>query len=281
MGLITWTIIIALVFIGIVSGIRIVRPTERAVIETLGKYSKFGSKGFNWIVPILQRMIQVNITERMVDIDPQEIITKDNLNAEVDLVVFYKIQDDEDSVKKALYNAYDVESQIVTLAQTTARNVIGDMVFRDVNSKRNELNSKLAKTMDNETDNWGVKIVRVELKEIVPPKDVQETMNKVIKAENEKEAATDFATAVETRADGERRAKIKEAEGAKQSSILVAEGQAKAFELINKSFVGNAILLKKLDVTLGSLKDNSKIILTDKGISPQIILGDIPVKSKD
>lgn len=272
-------------------GIRIVRPTERAVVETLGKYSHFGSSGFNWIIPLFQRMIQINVTERMMDIEPQEIITKDNLNAEVDLVVFYKVKEDEESIKRALYNAYDVESQIVTLAQTTARNVIGGMVFRDVNSKRNDLNKMLGETMDKETDDWGVKIVRVELKEITPPKDVQETMNKVIKAENEKEAAIDFATAVETRADGERRAKIKEAdgtrqssilvaEGTKQSSILVAEGQAKAFELVNKSFTGNSQLLKKLDVTRESLKDNAKIIITKEGINPQLILGDIPMKSK-
>ena len=271
------------------AGIRIVRPTERAVKETLGKYAGFGKSGFNWIIPIFQRMIQVNVTERMTDIEPQEIITKDNLNASVDLVVFYKIRNDEANIKKALYNVNNVAAQIVTLAQTTARNVIGDMVFRDVNSKRNELNKKLADSMDRETDDWGVQIVRVELKEITPPEDVQNTMNKVIKAENEKEAAIDFATAAETQADGKRRAAIKEAEGlrqasilsaegSKQASILVAEGQAKAFELIDKAFKGNAQLLKKLDVTQNSLKDNSKIILTEKGISPQLIIGKLDME---
>jgi regulator of protease activity HflC (stomatin/prohibitin superfamily) len=262
----------------LLTGVRIVRPTERAVVETLGKYSHFGKKGFNWIVPIFQRMIQMNVTERMVDIEPQEIITKDNLNAEVDLVVFFKVREDEQNIKSALYNAYDVTSQIVTLAQTTARNVIGDMAFKDVNSKRNELNKKLAAAMDKETDNWGVKIVRVELKEITPPKDVQDTMNQVIKAENEKEAATDFATARETEADGFRRAEIKKAEGEKQAAILRAQGQAQAFDLINKAFTGNAQTLKRLEVTQASLENNAKIIISEKGISPQIILGDIPVK---
>ena len=279
--MLTILIISGIVVFFFLCGIRVVRPTERAVIETLGKYSNFGKSGFNWIVPLFQRMIQINVTERMMDIEPQEIITKDNLNAEVDLVVFYRVREDEVNIKRALYNAYDVESQIVTLAKTSARNVIGDMMFRDVNSKRHELNKKLATTMDEETDNWGVKIVRVELKEITPPKDVQDTMNKVIKAENEKEAAVDFATAVETRADGEKRAKIKEAEGERQSNILKAEGQAKAFKLINESFKGNAQVLKKLDVTLASLKDNSKIILTEKGINPSLIIGDLPFKSKE
>ena len=125
--------------------------------------------------------------------------------------------------------------------------------------------------------------------EITPPEDVQNTMNKVIKAENEKEAAIDSATAAETQADGKRRAAIKEAEGlrqasilsaegSKQASILVAEGQAKAFELIDKAFKGNAQLLKKLDVTQNSLKDNSKIILTEKGISPQLIIGKLDME---
>lgn len=261
------------------AGIRIVRPTERAVIETLGKYSGFGKRGFNWIWLIFQRMIQINVTEQMSDIESQEMITKDNLNAACDLVVFYRVNDDEESIKNALYNVNDVEGQIKTLARTTARNVIGTMIFTDVNSKRNELNKNIADTLKIETKSWGVRIVRVELKEITPPKTVQDTMNRVIQAENEKDAAVNFAKAKETEADGFRMAKVKEAEGIKSYSILVAEGQAKAFELINKSFVGNAQLLKKLDVTQNALKDNAKIILTEKGITPNLIIGDI-LKSK-
>lgn len=271
-------IILFVVVIFALSGVRIVRPIERAAIETLGKYSKFGKQGFNWIIPIFQRMIKVNITERMADVEPLDMITKDNLNANVDLVVYYKVKPDENNVKKSLYNVDDVEAQIISLAQTTARNEIGDMVFRDVNSKRNTLNLSLAKTLDKQSDDWGIQVVRVELKEITPPKDVQETMNRVIKAENEKDAAKDFATAEETKADGDRRAKIKRAEGDKQSSILKAEGQAKAFKLIEESFKDRAELLRRLEVTENSLKDNSKIVLTEKGITPQIIMDSIPIK---
>jgi len=206
------------------------------------------------------------------------MITKDNLNAKVDLVVYYKVKPTGEDVKKAFYNVDNVEAQIISLAQTTARNCIGDMVFRDVNSQRNKLNLELAKILDNESDAWGIQIVRVELKEITPPRDVQETMNRVIKAENEKDAAIDFATAEETRADGIKRAKIKEAEGQKQASVLVAEGQAKAFKMINESFKGNAKELKKLEVTENSLKRNSKIILTEKGINPSLIIGNLPIE---
>jgi regulator of protease activity HflC (stomatin/prohibitin superfamily) len=264
MDIIGYTLL-GLLGLTILSGIRIIRPTERGVRETLGKYTGYTEAGFNYVIPFFQRIHRINVTENMVNVEPQDIITKDNLNAKVDLVVFYRILEDEKNVKNAFYNVNDVEGQIVTLAQTTARNVIGSMVFRDVNSKRNELNANLAKVIDKQTTDWGVKIVRVELKEIAPPRDVQETMNKVIKAENEKESAIDFATARETEADGIKRAKIKEAEGQKQFSILVAEGQAKAFDLVNKSFKGNAQKLKQLEVTENSLKNGSKIVLGQNG----------------
>jgi regulator of protease activity HflC (stomatin/prohibitin superfamily) len=268
-------VVIGLTFL---SGIRIVRPTERGVIETLGKYSRFAKSGFNWIIPIVQSMTQVNTTERMVEVDSQEIITEDKLNATVDLVVYFKVKKDEESVKNSIYEVNNFKDQIVILAQTTARNVIGEMLFKDVNSKRKELNQKLQKILSEETSSWGVDILRVELKEIIPPKDVQDVMNKVIKAENEKRSAIDFATAEETKADGIKRAKVKEAEGEKQSQILKAEGQAKAFDLINKAFTGNAQILKKLEVTQASLENNSKIILSKDGITPQLIIGELPLK---
>jgi regulator of protease activity HflC (stomatin/prohibitin superfamily) len=271
-GLVYLIVGIALV-IFFLAGIRIVRPNEKAVVETLGKYSHFANLGFNWIFPVIQDCYIVNTTERMSQIETQEIITEDKLNAMVDLVVFHKVKKDEASVKASLYEVDDYKRQIVTLAQTTARNVIGGMLFKDVNAKRNELNKKLAEIMSKETKSWGVEIVRVELKEIIPPKDVQMTMNKVLIAENEKRSSIDFATAKETVADGERRAEIKKAEGEKQATILKAEGQAKAFKMINDSFKGNAIKLKNLEVTQASLQNNSKIIVTEKGISPQLIIG--------
>jgi regulator of protease activity HflC (stomatin/prohibitin superfamily) len=247
-------------------GIRIVRPVERGVIETFGKYSRFVTPGFNWIIPIIQRMITVNITEMMKDIQPQDIITKDNLNARVDLITYYKVRATEENVKKSLYNVSDYENQIVSLAQTTARNVIGEMIFEDVNNKRNILNEKLREVMDTETDAWGIEIVRVELKEITPPEGVQKAMNQVVVAARTKDAAVDYATAEETKADGTKRAEIKKAEGIKQGRILVAEGKAQAIEKVNTSankyFKGNAKDLKKLEV-METFKDNSKIILGD------------------
>jgi regulator of protease activity HflC (stomatin/prohibitin superfamily) len=271
-------VVVGVIGLFLLSGIRIIRPTHRGVIETLGKYRGYREAGFTWIIPMIQRFVNINITEKLADVEPLDMITKDNLNARVDLQVYYKIKPTEENIKKALYNVNDVSEQIVALAQTSARNIIGYMMFKDVNSKRDSLNQDLYKILDKETKDWGIQIVRVELKEITPPKDVQETMNRVIKAENLKDAAKDEAEAKETTADGDRRASIKIAEGKKQASILEAEGKAKAFNLINNSFKGNAQLDKKLDVTRDSLKDNSKIILTEKGINPQLLIGELPIK---
>ena len=246
-------------------GIRIIRPTERGLIERLGKYHRFAHPGFHWIMPVIERMYMINITEQMVNAESQEIITNDNLNASVDAQVYFKVKDDEESVKGSQYHVNNYKWQIVNLARTTLRNIIGTLTLKSANSERGKINSELHKTLLLETQNWGIEIVRTELKEIDPPKDVQETMNKVVKAENEKIAAIDFATAAETVADGVKRAKIKEAEGFKQSKILHAEGEAEAIKLVNeaadKYFIGNAQLLRKLEALEVSLEKNAKIVI--------------------
>ncbi len=274
--------IVAVIFF--LSGIRIVQPTYRGVIERLGKYNRFLGVGFNWIIPFIEHSKYRNITERMTNIASQEIITKDNLNAKVELVVYHKVKNDEDSVKKSYYEVEDYKSQIIMLAQTTARNVIGNMKFTEVNSQRAMLNKLLAETIDKEIENWGLKVVRVELKDITPPQAVQETMNNIIQAQNAKDAAIDFATAVETKADGARRAAIKEADGIKQANILRAEGEAQAIQLVNeaaeKYFIGNAQKLRQIEMVEKSLKDNAKIVITKDGINPNILIGDLPVGIK-
>lgn len=260
----TLYIIAAVIFI-FFSGIKIVRPTQRGLLERLGKYRKFAQPGFHWIIPVIDRMFLVNITEQMVDAEPQEIITNDNLNASVDAMVYYKVLEEEENVKNSQYHVYDYKLQIVNLARTTLRNIIGTLTLKSANSERNKINSEFHRTLSDETKNWGITIVRTELKQIDPPKDVQETMNKVVKAENEKIAAIDYATAAETVADGVKRGKIKEAEGFKQSKILHAEGEAEAIKLVNeaadKYFTGNAQLLKKLETVEASLKSNAKIVI--------------------
>jgi regulator of protease activity HflC (stomatin/prohibitin superfamily) len=283
----TYFYLLILVVLIFFAGIRIVRPTQRGLIERLGKYHNFASAGFHWIIPVIDKMYLVNVTEQMVDAEPQEIITNDNLNARVDAQVYFRVKAEEEFVKGSIYNVNNYKYQIVNLARTTLRNIIGTLTLKSANSERGKINAELYRTLHTETQNWGIEIVRTELKEIDPPKDVQETMNKVVKAENEKIAAIDFATAAETVADGTKRAKIKEAEGFKQSKILHAEGEAEAIKLVNeaadKYFVGNAQMLRKLEAMETSLQQNTKIVIPT-GSELVNIIGDmagiIPLERK-
>jgi regulator of protease activity HflC (stomatin/prohibitin superfamily) len=278
-------IIAGAVFFLFFAGVRIVRPTHRGLIERLGKYNRFAGPGFNWIIPGIDSMYQVNVTEKMINAEPQEIITNDNLNAKVDAQVYFKINNDENSVKNSQYNVNNIEYQIVNLARTTLRNIIGTMTLKSANSERGKINKELHGTLLEETASWGIQIIRTELKEIDPPKDVQETMNKIVKAENEKIAAVDYATAAETKADGEKRAEIRRAEGVKQGQILRAEGEAQAIALVNeaaeKFFIGNAQVLRKIQAVETSLRDNAKIVVP-AGSDLVNVLGEmagiIPVK---
>lgn len=269
-------------------GLKMVRPTHRAAIERLSRYHRFMKSGITWIIPLVDRIYPVNVTEQMANADQQEIITKDNLNAFVDVQIYFKVKEHEESVKAALYNVNDYRLQIISLSRTTLRNVIGNKEFSQVNNNRTELNKEILQSIQQQTQNWGLEIVRCELKEIQPPADVQETMNTVLKAQNEKQAAIDFATARETVADGEKRAAIKQAEGQMQSTVLKAEGEAQAIlkvaearskeiQIINeaaqKYFVGNAQILKQLEVSETALKDNSKFVIADKGTNPVIVFG--------
>jgi regulator of protease activity HflC (stomatin/prohibitin superfamily) len=262
-----WWLIITAIFCIILffSGIRIVRPTTRGLIERLGKYIRFAEPGFHWVVPVIEKMYRINITDQMVDAQPQEIITNDNLNARVDAQVYFKVKPDEENVKNSQYNVNDYQWQIVNLARTTLRNIIGTMTLKSANSERSKINTELLLTLSKESEKWGLEVVRTELKEIDPPKDVQETMNKVVKAENEKIAAIDFATATETAADGQKRAEIKKAEGIKQARILEADGEAQAIKLVNEAanqyFIGNAQLLRRIQMTEEAMKNNAKIVV--------------------
>lgn len=243
------------------SGVKILRPVEVGIVEFLGRYSKTASAGFNWIIPFLSKMYRINITERRVDIDPQSIITKDKLNAIVDGVVYYKVEE----AQKAIYNVNDFETSVPSLAKTTLRAVIGKMTLTEANENRDQINEEVEKILSKEVSKWGITVVRVELQRIEPPDDVQEAMNQVVKAENEKIAALDLATAIETKADGERRAEIKKAEGIAAAIRLKADADGDAIKIVNVAaeeyFTGNAQLLKKLETVAEALKNNTKIIV--------------------
>jgi regulator of protease activity HflC (stomatin/prohibitin superfamily) len=272
-------IIVPIVIILLIMSLRTVRPTDRGLIERFGKYNRFAQPGLHLILPFgIERLVRVNITEMMVSSEKREIITADSLNASVDSNVYFKVKPEEENVKRSVYGVFNYREQIVALAKTTLRNIIGTMTLKEANSERNKINKELYGQLAKETSNWGIEIVRTELKEIEPPQAVQEVMNSVVVANNQKVAAQDFATAVETKADGERRAAIKVAEGAKQAQILRAEGEALAIKLVNEAanqyFVGNAQMLRRLETVERSLSSNAKIVLPI-GESLVNVIGDL------
>jgi regulator of protease activity HflC (stomatin/prohibitin superfamily) len=280
-------VIVVVVIVLMLLGIRIIRPTHRGLVERLGKYNRYCDPGLHIIIPIIERLFQVDVREVLVEAQPQTIINNDNLNAKVDAQVYLKVKADEEDVKASQYNVTNYEFQIVNLARTTLRNIIGTLTLKSANSERGRINEELRTTLKTETASWGIEILRTELKEIDPPQDVQETMNKVVKAENEKIAAVDFATATETQADGQRRAEIKKAEGIKQAKILAAEGEAQAIKLVNEAaeqyFVGNAQVLRKLETVEKAFWQNAKIIVPANGELVNVVgdlagIAPVPVK---
>ena len=257
-----WVIIpsiIVVVFLMI--GIRFVRPVDSVLVERFGKFVKKLNPGFNFIIPIIESAIYVNMTENMVDVPPQTVITRDKLNVEVDAVVYYRVAD----ANKAIYNIKDYKGQLISLARTTLRALLGKMTLSEANENRKEINAALEESLDKETVNYGVYVLRVEIQKIEPPRDIVEAMNGVFKAEQFKIAAKEQALALQEKAEGEKQAKIKEAEGMRQQDILIAEGKSRAIQLVNeaaeKYFKGGAIFLKQLEVAQATLQQNTKLIV--------------------
>ena len=278
-------IMVVVLILVLLIGIRIVRPTHQGLIERFGKYQRTAIAGFNYIIPIIDRMVYVNITEQMVDVARQTVITKDKLNAEVDALVYYQIVD----AKASAYNVDNHRTQLTSLARTTLRAVIGKMTLTEANENRNEINTQVEAILSKETKSYGVNVLRVEIQSIDPPHDVQMAMNEVVKAEQKKIAANDIANALEIESDGKRRALIKEAEGFREAQILkaqgeasaivtVAEAEAEAIKKVSESsrtyFREGAVDYKKLETTEASLRNNSKIII-DGNSSLVNVIGDL------
>ena len=266
-----WVIIIILVLavILLAKSATIVHQAERGLVERFGRYKETLDPGLKFIVPFMDTLrYRVDMRETVLDIDPQPVITKDNVTVTVDAVVYYYVTEAK-AVKYEVANFYNAVSK---LAQTNLRNVIGEMTLDESLTSRERINTALQGTLDEATDKWGVKITRVEVKEIEPPRDISDAMSKQMKAEREKRATILEAEAYREKqileAEGDRQNAILVAEGDRQSAILRAEGEAKAIENVSKAadtfFVGNAQLLKQLEVTQASLQDNTKLVLSDQ-----------------
>src|SRR5664279_2951068 len=183
-------IIVPLVVImyAVISSLRIVRPTEKGLVERFGKYQRFVEGGITLLVPFVDRIIKVNVTERMTPVQRQDVITKDKVFMGVDAVVFYRIKPDEVSVKASQYNVASFAAQIDTLARTVLRDIIGGMDMTVANTSRPVINVSLKTALDEQTERWGIEIVRAEIKDLEPPRELIISMESVLKADNDRQA---------------------------------------------------------------------------------------------
>jgi regulator of protease activity HflC (stomatin/prohibitin superfamily) len=217
-------IIAFVIFIIAATGLKIIRPWQKGLVERLGKYQRTAEAGLTLIIPFMERLIKIDMREQVVDVPPQSVITKDNVVVEVDAVVYYEVTDPV----KVTYNVANFYAAATKLAQTNLRNLVGDLALDESLTSREVINTKLRQILDDATDKWGTKVTRVELQRIEPPVDVTDAMHRQMKAERD------------------RRAMILEAEGSKRSAILKAEGEAEAIKK-----VADANKYEKLTVAKG------------------------------
>ena len=276
--LVVWGVVLVVLFIFIANTVRIVQQYEKGLIETLGKYSRTVGAGVTIVIPIFQSLKKIDMREQVMDVAPQNVITKDNVTVTVDAIIYFQITDPV----RVVYNVANFAMAALKLAQTNLRNVIGDMELDSTLTSREKINNQLRAVMDEATDKWGVKITRVEIQKIDPPRDITESMSKQMKAEREKRAnileAEGFRQSAILKAEGEKQAVILESEAKKQKSILEAEGQAEAikrvadaqkyeidtvYTAIHQGNPTNDLLAIKYMETLGKVADGkaSKIFL--------------------
>jgi regulator of protease activity HflC (stomatin/prohibitin superfamily) len=257
-----------------------IHQAEKGIVEKWGKFKAVWDPGIHALMPFRDVLVtRVDMRENVIDVPPQGVITKDNVTVEVDAIIYYYVVDPK-AVRYEVANFSYATSQ---LAQTNLRNLIGDMSLDETLTSRERINAALRNTLDEATDRWGVKVTRVELKRIDPPADIAEAMSKQMKAEREKRATILSAEGYREKqileaegdrqhailvAEGEKQKAILTAEGERQAAILRAEGEAEAIQKVSTAadrfFVGNAQLMKQLEVTQASLANNTKIVVSDQ-----------------
>lgn len=274
----TIAIIVVVLLVLLFATIKIVPQTQAHVVETLGKYSRTLTAGINILIPFLDRVVKkVNLKEQIGDFPPQPVITKDNVTMQIDTAVYFKVTNPQ------LF-AYGVENPMEALgllASTTVRNIVGGMDLDDTLTSREKINSSMLVILDEATDQWGIKVTRVEIKNIMPPHDIQEAMDKQMKAEREKRRtlleAQAHREASITRAEGDKQADILKAEAERDAAIARAAGQAESIRLVYEAEANglrmladsgineNVILLKKIEAlkALGDGNATKIVVPTD------------------
>jgi regulator of protease activity HflC (stomatin/prohibitin superfamily) len=265
-------VVAAVVLVLLSLSIKKVNQYEKGLVERFNAYEKTVEPGLRFITPFVERIFRVNMREQVIDVPPQEIITEDNVVVTIDAVIYYQVVD----AKRALYEIEDFELAIVKLAQTTLRNIVGEMSLDVCLTSREKINVELRSVLDQATDKWGTKVNRIELQRIDPPSDIQTAMHKQKTAEQERRQLRLLATGRKEAAAQEKEGAILKAQGEKVAAILKAEGEAKAVELVaeaqakaiksvseaaNEYFKENAQLNKKLDVIRDTFSQQTKIVV--------------------
>jgi len=257
------------------------KPHERGIQETLGKYTKFIQPGLGFQIPIVHVIRVRDIREHTMDIPPQAVITKDNVEIMVDGVMWVRPASDEESIKRTFYNIDNWNRAVVQLAMTNLRQEFGDLTLDESLVARERIAHNLEAVLNAFAEEWGLKVSKVEIMLIDPPEDIKRAMHKQKTAEQERRAMRLLATGEFEAAEQQKLATIQRAEGEREAAIKVAEGKAQAIRLVNEAaqqyFRGNAQVLKQMEMTETALRDNAKIVITEEGISPTLLLGSLPV----
>jgi regulator of protease activity HflC (stomatin/prohibitin superfamily) len=268
-GIIVLIIVLVIAVVLLAKSVTIVHQAQRGIVERFGKYKETLEPGLRFLIPFMDSLVsRIDMRETVIDIPPQQVITNDNVTVTIDAVIYYYVTD----AQAVRYEVANFFAAVSKLAQTNVRNVVGEMALDESLSSRERINATLTETLDDATDKWGVKVTRVEVKEIEPPHDISDAMSKQMKAEREKRATILEAEAYRQKqileAEGDKQNAILVAEGDRQAAILRAEGEAQAIENVSKAadtfFIGNAQLLKQLQVTQASLEENSKLVISDQ-----------------
>ena len=261
-------LLVVLVFIALIAlarAARVVAQYEKGLVLRLGRYRATVDSGLTFLVPVVEDMIEVDMRERVINVEPQKVITKDNVSVTVDAVIYYRIIDPVKATFEVQHFAYAA----TTLAQTNLRNLIGDKSLDETLTARDTINANLRLVLDEATNTWGVKVTRVEVQKIDPPADITEAMSRQMKAERDKRANILEAEGVKQaqilQAEGVRQAEILKAEGDAQAKVLRATADARAIELVSNAaeqfFKDRAEVSKKLDVLNTVLAGQTKFIV--------------------
>ncbi len=269
-------IILAVIILAIIfANIRIVPQATEYVIEFLGKYKTTWGAGIHVKIPLLERIAKrITLKEQVMDSPPQPVITKDNVTMQIDTVVFFRIYD----AKLYAYGAVNPISALENLTATTLRNLVGELELDATLTSRDTINGKMTEILDEATDQWGIKVGRVELKNIIPPAEIQNAMEKQMKAERDRREtllqAEGHKAAAVTRAEGDKQAMILEAEGERDARIARAEGEARAIYLSKKAEADGLLALKEAaaDAAVLELKKYEALIKMANGKAAKIII---------